>query len=59
MKRSTKITSIIIIFFIIVAAIIGGRYAMKLHFQKNFGQRPAPGVIVASEKNESFSEFIL
>ena len=54
MKRSTKITTIIIIFFIIIAAVIGGRYAMKIHFQKKFGKRPPPAVIVATVKNENF-----
>ena len=54
MKRSTKITTIIIIFFIIIAVVIGGRYAMKIHFQKKFGKRPPPAIIVAIVKNENF-----
>jgi membrane fusion protein (multidrug efflux system) len=54
MKRSTKIATIIIIFFIIIAAVIGGRYAMKIHFQKKFGKRPPPAIIVAIVKNENF-----
>ena len=54
MKRSTKITTIIIIFFIVIAVVIGGRYAMKIHFQKKFGKRPPPAVIVAIVKNENF-----
>ncbi len=54
MKRSTKITTTIIIFFTIIAVIIGGRYAMKIHFQKKFGKRPPPAVIVATVKNENF-----
>ena len=54
MKRSTKITTVIIIFFIIIAAVIGGRYAMKIHFQKKFGKRPPPAVIVTIVKNENF-----
>jgi len=54
MKRSTKITTIIITFFIIIAAVIGGRYAMKIHFQKKFGKRPPPAVIVAIVKNKNF-----
>ena len=33
---------------------IGGRYAMKIHFQKKFGKRPPPAVIVAIVKNENF-----
>ena len=58
MKRSTKITTIVIIFFVIVAAIIGGRYAMKIHFQKKFGKRPDPGVVVVIVKNKNFSQKI-
>ena len=54
MKRSTKRTTIIITFFIIIAAVIGGRYAMKIHFQKKFGKRPPPAVIVAIVKNKNF-----
>jgi membrane fusion protein (multidrug efflux system) len=34
--------------------VIGGRYAMKIHFQKKFGKRPPPAVIVAIVKNENF-----
>ena len=33
---------------------IGGRYAMKIHFQKKFSKRPPPAVIVAIVKNENF-----
>ena len=33
---------------------IGGRYAMKIHFQKKFGKRSPPAVIVAIVKNENF-----
>ena len=58
MKRSTKITAIIIIFFVIIAAVIGGRYAIKIHFQKKFSKRPDPGVIVAMVKNKNFSQKI-
>ncbi len=54
MKRSTKITAVIIIFFTIIAVVIGGRYAIKIHFQKKFGKRPPPAVIVATVKNENF-----
>ena len=58
MKRSTKITSVIIIFFVIIAIVIGGRYAMKIYFQKKFGKRPDPGVIVVMVENKSFSQKI-
>ena len=37
-----------------MAAVIGGRYAMKIHFQKKFGKRSPPAVIVATVKNENF-----
>ena len=56
MKRSTKITTIIIIFFVLIAAVIGGRYAMKIHFQKKFSNRPDPSVIVVMVKNKKFSQ---
>ena len=58
MKRSTKITAVIIIFFVLIAAIIGGRYAMKIHFQKKFGKRPDPGVIAVVVENKNFSQKI-
>ena len=58
MKRSTKITTVIIIFFVIIAAVIGGRHAMKIHFQKKFGKRPDPGVIVAIVENKNFNQKI-
>tara|TARA_B100000686_G_scaffold47051_1_gene50199 strand:+ start:539 stop:1411 length:873 start_codon:yes stop_codon:yes gene_type:complete len=58
MKRSTKITSVIIIFFVIIAAVIGGRYAMKIYFQKKFGKRPDPGVVALIITNRNFSQKI-
>jgi membrane fusion protein (multidrug efflux system) len=51
MKRSTKITSIVIFFFIIATVIIG-RTMIGNHFKKKFSKRPPPGIIVkVVEKN--------
>ncbi len=54
MKRSTKITSIIIIFFLIIVGIIVGREMIGLHFKKKFSKRPPPGVIVKIVNNKNF-----
>ena len=58
MKRSTKITSIIIIFFLIITAIIVGRTVVGKHFQKKFSKRPPPGIIVTEVVQKEFSEKI-
>ena len=58
MKRSTKITSIIIIIFIIIASVIVGRTMIGKHFQKKFSKRPPPGIIVAEVVKYKFSEKI-
>jgi len=58
MKRSTKITSIIIIIFIIIAAVIVGRTMIGKHFQKKFSKRPPPGIIVTEVVKYKFSEKI-
>jgi len=58
MKRSTKITTIIITFFVIIAIIIVGRHMIKLHFQKKFGTRPPPAIIVVIVENKSFHQKI-
>ena len=58
MKRSTKITSIIIIIFIIIAAVIVGRTMIGKHFQKKFSKRPPPGIIVTEVVNNKFYEKI-
>ena len=58
MKRSTKITAVIITFFVIIAVIIAGRYMVKLHFQKKFSVRQPPAVIVAIVKNKNFHQKI-
>ena len=58
MKRSTKITSIIIIFFLIITIVVVGRTLIGNHFAKKFGKRPPPGVIVTEVVNINFSEKI-
>ena len=58
MKRSTKITIIIIIFFLIIAAVIIGRTMIGAHFEKKFGKRPPPGIIVTKVVEKEFYEKI-
>ena len=58
MKRSTKITSIIIIFFIVIASVIVARTMVGKHFEKKFSKRPPPGVIVFKVSEKYFSEKI-
>ena len=56
MKRSKKITTLILTFFLVIALIIIGRYAVGLYFNKKFSKRPPPGVIVEIVSNKKFSE---
>ena len=58
MKRSTKITSIIIIFFLIITVVIVGRMMIGQHFAKKFGKRQPPGIIVTEVIYKDFSEKI-
>ncbi len=58
MKRSTKITSIILIFFLIILTVVVGRTMIGKHFQKKFGKRPPPGIIVTKVVQNKFSEKI-
>ena len=65
MKRSTKITSIIIIFFLIITSVVVGRTMIGNHFAKKFSKRPPPGIIVTkviyqdlAEKIETFGTAI-
>ena len=58
MKRSTKITSIIITFFLIIAIVVIGRMMIGNHFAKKFSKRPPPGIIVKEVVYKSFSENI-
>ena len=54
MKRSTKITSIIVIFFLIIATVIIGRQMIGMHFQKKFSKRPLPEIIVTTVEEQNF-----
>ena len=54
MKRSTKITTIIIIFFLIIAGVIVARTMIGIHFQKKFSKRPLPGIIVTVVNQKIF-----
>ena len=56
MKRSTKVTSVIIIFFLIIATVIIGRTMIGNHFKKKFSKIPPPGIIVTDVINEKFAE---
>lgn len=58
MKRSTKITTIIIIFFLVIITVIVARTMIGQHFQKKFGKRPPPGIIVTEVIQSQFSEKI-
>ena len=58
MKRSTKITSIVIIFFLIIATVIIGRTMIGNHFKKKFSKRPPPGIIVTAAKERIFENII-
>ena len=54
MKRSTKITSIIIIFFLIIAGVIVARTMIGMHFQKKFAKKQPPGIIVTTVNQKIF-----
>ena len=54
MKRSTKITSIIIIFFLIITGVIVARTMIGMHFEKKFGKRQPPGIIVTTVSQKNF-----
>ena len=58
MKRSTKITSILIIFFLIITTVIVGRTMIGNHFKKKFSKRPPPGIIVTAAKERVFENII-
>ncbi len=58
MKRSTKITAIVIIFFLIIASVITARTMIGNHFKKKFSKRPPPGIIVTEVVKKEFSEKI-
>ena len=54
MKRSTKITTIIIIFFLIIVGVIVARTMIGMHFQKKFSKRPLPEIIVTVVNEKVF-----
>jgi len=56
MKRSTKVTTIVVIFFLIITAAITARTMIGKHFQKKFSKRPPPGLFVATVENYIFSQ---
>ena len=58
MKRSTKITSIILIFFLIITSVIVARTMIGNHFKKKFSKRPPPGIIVSVVNERDFSNKI-
>ena len=58
MKRSTKITSIILIFFFVITAVIVARTMIGNHFKKKFSKIPPPGVIVSEVTEKSFSNIV-
>ena len=58
MKRSTKITTIIIIFFLIIASVIIGRTMIGNHFKKKFSKRPPQSIIVSEVIKNEFSDNI-
>ena len=58
MKRSTKITTIIIIFFLFIASVIIGRTMIGNHFKKKFSKRPPPSIIVSEVIKNEFSDNI-
>ena len=58
MKRSTKVTSIILVLFLIIAIVIIGRTMVGNHFKKKFSKRPPPGIIVTEVIEKEFSEKI-
>ena len=58
MKRSTKITSIIVIFFLVIAGVIIARTMIGNHFKKKFSKRPPPGIIVKTVEQRKFLNII-
>ena len=58
MKRSTKISKIIILFFLIIAGVIIARTMIGAHFAKKFGKRPPPEIIVANVIQKKFENKI-
>ena len=58
MKRSTKITSIVLAFFLIIITVVVARTMIGNHFKKKFSKRPPPGVIVKVVEQKLFKNTI-
>ena len=58
MKRSTKITSIVLAFFLIIITVVVARTMIGNHFKKKFSKRPPPGVIVRMVEQKLFQNTI-
>jgi membrane fusion protein (multidrug efflux system) len=58
MKRSTKITSIVLAFFLIIITVVVARTMIGNHFKKKFSKRPPPGVIVKMVEQKLFQNTI-
>ena len=56
MKRSTKISTVIITFFLIITIVVVGRTMIGNHFKKKFGKRPPPGIIVTEVVAKKFAQ---
>ena len=55
MKRSTKVTSILIVFFLIIAGVIIGRTMIGKHFEKKFSKRPPPEIILTTVEMKGYT----
>ena len=58
MKRSTKITSIILTFFLIIITVVVARTMIGNHFKKKFSKMPPPGVVVKVVEQKLFQNTI-
>ena len=58
MKRSTKVTSIILAFFLIIITVVVARTMIGNHFKKKFSKRPPPGIIVKVVEQKLFQNTI-
>ena len=58
MKRSTKISAVIITFFLIITIVVVGRTMIGNHFKKKFSKRPPPGIIVTEVVRKDFAQKI-
>ena len=56
MKRSTKISAIILTFFLIITIVVVGRTMIGNHFKKKFSKRPPPGIIVTEVVSKDFAQ---